>query len=510
MPEVPFDPAHDIRPLVRRLKKPPELWQRRDLVELCLNDGIRVVNFRYPSFDGKLRELRIPVTDRLYLDRILAAGERVDGSSLFPGLFPTGASDLYAVPVYRWAFLDPWASDELHVVCRFADADGAPAVSTPDNLLAAAAQALTGSTGLELWGLAELELYLILERRDERFVGRAQRNYHQSAPYLHGRAIADELLREAAAITGRVKYAHAEVGYIDRLASADPELDGRRVEQYEVELDLAPIEDLGCWLAVLRWLARAIADRHGASVTYVPKLDEGMAGSGMHLHLALRQGEENVIRDRQGELSEAALRLIGGLLRHAPELTAFGNTVAGSYLRLVPNQEAPTRLSWGRRDRAALVRVPLDFATKRRLDQTMNPGETGPYPAGLARPTVEYRSPDGSAFPHLLLAAITLAIADGLADPAALALARAAEAGAAERPSELGELPRSAVEAARRLADGRAFFERGGFAPKLIDRVLGQLRAEADEDLSERLRRLPAAERLVESRRLMHKDLHKH
>ena len=81
------DSTWDIRPLVRRLGKPPEQWQRSDLVELCLADGIQVVNFRYTSFDGKLRELRLPVNDRDYLERILAGGERVDGSSLFPGLF---------------------------------------------------------------------------------------------------------------------------------------------------------------------------------------------------------------------------------------------------------------------------------------------------------------------------------------------------------------------------------------------------------------------------------------
>lgn len=571
------DPAFDLRPLVRRLGKLPAAWQRRDLVDFCLADGIRVVNFRYASFDGKLRELRLPVSSRAYLDRILAAGERVDGSSLFHGLFATGQSDLYVVPVYRWAFLDPWASDELHVVCRFADAHGAPCALTPDNLLASLAAQLRADTGLALHALAELELYLILERADHRFTGRSQRNYHQSAPYLHGRAIADEILRQAAAISGCVKYAHGEVGYIDQLASGDPELDGRRVEQYEIELDLAPIEDLGCWLGVLRWLVRAVAARHGASATFVPKLDEGMAGSGMHVHLALLEpgpavrpaapsesayrrpvaardrertrttggadGEPggtvaghgpasdpatategvNRMRAGDGSLSPAALGLVGGLLRHAPALTAFGNTVAGSYLRLVPNQEAPTRLSWGRRDRSALIRVPLDFATANRLDRVMNPGEEGPYPEGLARPTVEIRSPDGSAFPQLLLAGLTAAILDGLTDPGAVELARLAEAGgdgtagsAAGAPATegattgLGRLPRSAVEAGEFLAAARGFWERQGFAPALLDRVIAQLSAEADDDLADRLRRLPAAERLAESRRLMHKDLHKH
>ena len=82
----------DIRPLVRGLGKPPAEWQRWDLERFCLEHRVRVVNLRYPSLDGKLRELRLPVNDRRYLDRILAAGERVDGSSLFPGLFDAGES----------------------------------------------------------------------------------------------------------------------------------------------------------------------------------------------------------------------------------------------------------------------------------------------------------------------------------------------------------------------------------------------------------------------------------
>jgi glutamine synthetase len=79
--------AHDIRPLVRRIGKLPADWQRADLVRVCQQDGIRVLNLHYPALDGKLKELRVPVNSTAYLERILAAGERVDGSSLFPGLF---------------------------------------------------------------------------------------------------------------------------------------------------------------------------------------------------------------------------------------------------------------------------------------------------------------------------------------------------------------------------------------------------------------------------------------
>ena len=504
---------HCIRPLVRRLGLPPEAWSRADLVRYALEAGVRCVNFRYPSLDGKLRELRLPVNDRDYLERILAAGERVDGSSLFPGLFPTGASDLYAVPVYRWAFANPWAEDELDIVCRFVGPDGAPSADTPDNLLATAARRFRETTGGELLALAELEFYLILDREDDRFSGKAQRSYHQSAPYLHGRPIADDILRKVSAVTGAVKYCHSEVGYIDRIESAEPELDGRRVEQYEIEFDLLPIEDLGCWLTVARWLVREIAARHGASVTFVPKLDQGMAGSGLHLHLAVERDGVNTMRQRSGELSEDALGVVGGILHNASPLTAFGNTVSASFLRLVPGQEAPTRICWGRRNRATLMRVPLDFAAERRLDRAVNPGEPGDYPADLSRPTVEYRGPDGSAFNHLLLAAVAGCAEKGMSDPALRERALAMEVGAdtsAEELARLEQLPGSAVAAARSLREHRPLFEEGGMSPRLIDYVIGRLETEADEDLAARLAELPAAERLTEARRLMHKDLHKH
>ncbi len=503
----------DIRPLVRRLGKAPEDWQRKDLIELCHTDGIRIVNFRYASFGGKLRELRIPVNNQRYLERILTTGERVDGSSLFPGLFSTAESDLYVVPVYRWAFLNPWAEDELEIVCRFADRHGNPCALTPDNVLADAVHRLRAATGANLRALAELEFYLLLDRRDEGFAAKAQRNYQQSTPFLHGHEIANEILRIVSDVTGGVKYCHSEVGYIDKLDSDNPEIDGRRVEQYELEFDLMDIEDLACWLTVARWLIRTIAYRHGASVTYLPKLDEGMAGSGMHLHLALQREGLNIMCDQSGDLSEDALRLIGGILGRAKPLTAFGNTVVSSYLRLVPNHEAPTSVCWGYRNRSSLMRVPLDFRTSRRMDRIMNPGEQSADPSGLTRPTVEYRSPDGTAFCYLLLAAITLAVHEGLNSSDHLELAKKLQVKGnvfTQREAGLESLPMSAVAAARELHQARSFFEDSGLPAPLIELVIKKLVGESDEGLSDKLRVLPAAERLAASRRLMHKDLHKH
>jgi glutamine synthetase len=508
---------HDLRPLVQRLGKLPADWQRGDLVKYCLDNGVRIVNLRYPSLDGKLKELRLPVNNHKYLDQILAAGERVDGSNLFPGLLEPSASDLYVVPVYRWAFVNPWADDELDIVCRFADSKGEPSSATPDNLLNSLAERLMAQSGMELHALTELEFYLILDRADERFTGRSQRNYHQSAPYLHGLPLANEILRVVSAVTGAVKYCHSEVGYIDRLGSRDPELNGKRVEQYELEFNLLPIQDAACWTAVARWLVRVVADRHQQSATFLPKLDEDMAGSGLHVHLALYRDGQNMMHNADGGLSEEALRLIGGVLRHAEPLTAFGNTVAASYLRLVPHQEAPTRVCWGRSNRSSLIRVPLAFDLANPLDRVFNVGEKGEYPSRdvLARPTIEFRSPDGSAFTYLLLAAIVACVMDGLADDDSLALARElhVEGNIFAQPElleRLVSLPAHAVEAAQILREKRSFFETQGFSSQLIDVVIGKLEDEDDDELSEKLRELPAADRLKRSRLLMHKDVHKH
>lgn len=503
---------HDVRPLVRMLGKWPEEWQRQDLVDLCLQEDISVINFRYPALDGKLKELRLPVTNPQYLERILAAGERVDGSSLFPGVFDASRSDLYVIPVYRWAFLNPWAEDELDIVCRFADAQGRPCRETPDNVLAAAAAHFRGRTGVELEALTELEFYVFIDDVAGRFTSKTQRNYHQSSPYIQSRPLADDIIRIVSNVTGGVKYCHSEVGYMDHITSEMAEINGKRVEQYELEFDLMPVEDLGCWMTVARWLIREIADRHGASVTYLPKLDEGMAGNGMHVHLALKKDGKSIMHDASGRLSDGALGLIGGLLENAAPLTGFGNTVAASYLRLVPGQEAPTSVCWGYHNRSGLIRVPLGFDCAERLDLAMNPNERGEYPSSLARPTVEYRSPDGSAYPLLLLSAVTMCADHGVDNPSCVDLARRLEVseGQDEPAASYEQLPDTAVAAGRLLEERRGFFEEKGLPPRLIDIIVDKLKSERDEGLTAKLKALPAAERLMASRRLMHKDIHKH
>ena len=277
----------------------------------------------------------------------------------------------------------------------------------------------------------------------------------------------------------------------------------------------APIEEVGDNLIQARWLIRNIAYKYGCVATFAPKLKEGIAGTGLHVHMKLMQNGKNVMTDKTGELSKQAKKLIGGLCTYADSLTAFGNTVSSAYLRLVPNQEAPTRICWSDLNRSAMIRVPLGWSKTSNLASKLNGQEDSGLKEPVDRQTIEFRSPDGSAIIHLLMAGITLAAEWGLTHPESLKIARERYVSGNifkndKLLQKLAALPGSCVESARILLEKRGLYERKHIFPKsIIEHVAESLRAENDEHMNEFLVDLPADDRLQETRRIMHKDLHR-
>jgi glutamine synthetase len=201
---------------------------------------------------------------------------------------------------------------------------------------------------------------------------------------------------------------------------------------------------------------------------------------------------------------------------YASTLSAFGNTVASSFLRLVPNQEAPTRICWSHNNRSALIRVPLGWSKESHLAKVVNPADDQGYVDSRGRQTVEIRSPDGSASFHLLLAGITTAAEHGLTSEGMLAVAERTNVEGnvfsdKKVMESLEPLPSSCVQCARLLDERRDMYEKGGvFPPRVIDYQIELLKNEDDEKLNRDFSRLPAEERLIATRELMHKDIHRH
>ncbi|OGD30551.1 MAG: glutamine synthetase [Candidatus Aminicenantes bacterium RBG_13_63_10] len=510
-------------PLSVLLDKDPQDFRRADLLRILREKNIERITFHYTALDGKLKELKLPAVDIEQAECLLAEGERADGSSLFRGMVDMGLSDVYVVPVYKTAFLNPFDDRSLDFVCRYLTKDGEPAPFALDNILARAAALFRGGTGLDIHALGELEFFVLGEDGANIYPAAKQRSYHGSAPFIKSGHLLDEMLRHIAQITGAVKYGHSEVGFVESVRSDIEEIRGKRAEQLEVEFQSRPVEDMADALVLGRWLIRNIAFRRGCVVTFTPKIEEGVAGNGLHFHLELLKSGRNIMTGPDGKLSSEARRLIGGLCHYADSLTAFGNTVSSAYLRLVPNQEAPTRICWSDLNRSAMVRVPLGWTRVQDLGSLINQAERSRFRNVKGRQTVELRSPDGSALIHLLLAGIVMA-ADWafrgdrslFKDSGPLELAdRLYVTGNifndAALLDRLPVLPNSCVASSRILLQKRDLYERDGvFPPSVIDYVAKVLAEENDEFMNEKLADLPSDDRLHETRRIMHKDLHRH
>ena len=503
-------------PLSALLNKEREDFTRVDLLRIIKEKNIERLTFHYTALDGHLKEVRLPFSDLHEAERLLASGERVDGSNLLKGLVDAAVSDLYVVPSYKSAFINPFDPRSLDLVCRFLDRDGSLARLPPDNILAIAHQRFKDRTGMALHVLGELEFFLVSPGGADFYTRGRQTGYHSASPFTKGGEVVDEMVRYLQQITGAVKYAHSEVGFIESVRSDRQVLLGSRAEQHEIEFQTRPVDEMGDFITLAKWLIRNVAYRHGMMATFAPKLEEGVAGNGFHVHMELVREGKNIMCGAQRGLSEEALKLIGGVVHYASTLSAFGNTVAAAFLRLVPNQEAPTRICWSHSNRSVLIRVPLGWSGCTDLAKSVNPQEPSTFVDDRGRQTVEIRSPDGSALFHLLLAGLVTAAEYGLTSPGMLELADRTyvEGNIFENPellARLEALPGSCVACSRLLAQRRGMYDEFGvFPPSVIDYVVDLLAKENDEHLNRQLSRMPAEERLTATRQIMHRDLHKH
>ncbi len=229
-----------------------------------------------------------------------------------------------------------------------------------------------------------------------------------------------------------------------------------------------------------------IGYKHGVAISFAPKISVGHAGSGLHFHTCLVKNGKNAMIEK-GELSLDAKKNISGYMVLAKSLTAFGNTVPTSYLRLVPHQEAPTKICWGLRDRSALVRVPLSWIKAANMVGELNPGINNVNFKTDHGQTVEFRSADGSANIHLFLAGLCVAARHGFEIKNSVKLANNFFVGN-KRNTKFTRLPSSCHASADCLSEDRRIYEEYGvFSASLIDSKIKQLKSYDDKKLNETL-----------------------
>lgn len=467
--------------VVAFLGKPNTEFTKADIIRYIQENGIRMVNFMYPAGDGRLKTLNFVINNLAYLDAILTCGERVDGSSLF-SFIEAGSSDLYVIPRFRTAFLDPFAEiPTLSMLCSFFNKDGEPLESSPEYTLHKACRAFQNVTGMEFQAMGELEYYVIAPDCGM-FPATDQRGYHESAPYAKFNDFRTQCMAYIAQAGGQIKYGHSEVGNFT--------LNGMIYEQNEIEFLPVRAQDAADQLMIAKWIIRNLAYKNGYDITFAPKITTGKAGSGLHIHMRIvKDGHNQMLAD--GVLSETARKAIAGMMELAPSITAFGNTNPTSYFRLVPHQEAPTNICWGDRNRSVLVRVPLGWAAKADMCMTANPLEAESHYDTTQKQTVEMRSPDGSADLYQLLAGLAVACRHGFELENAAEIAERTYVNVnihqkenAAKLAALAQLPDSCAASADCLERQRTWFEQYNvFSPAMIDGIIRKLRAYEDKTL---------------------------
>ncbi len=472
-------------PLVQYLNKPAEEFTKADIIKYIEDNNVEMINFRYASIDGRLKTLNFVITSREHLETILTCGERVDGSSLFKHI-EAGSSDLYVIPRFKTAFLNPFTRiPTIDILCAFYNKDGEPLDSAPEYILRKAHKVLKERTGYSFEVMGELEYYII-SRKDDLFLADDQRGYHESEPFSKWAEFRRDAMLYIAQTGGLIKYGHSEVGNFT--------LGDMVYEQNEIEFLPTTLEDAADQLLIAKWILRQLAYKHGVTVTFAPKITVGKAGSGMHIHTRLmKDGRNAMIENRK--LSDVAKKAIAGYLDLAPSLTAFGNMNPTSYFRLVPHQEAPTNICWGDRNRSVLVRVPLGWTGKANMIKDVNPLESDEQFDHSMKQTVEFRCPDGSADVYLLLAGLTVAARHGIEMANALEFAEKRYVDVnifneeyKERLSLLDQLPVCCADSADQLErQANIYMEYNVFPKSMIDGVIKLLKSFNDSHLREEI-----------------------
>ncbi|WP_165245358.1 type I glutamate--ammonia ligase [Paludisphaera soli] len=369
---------------------------------------VTTVDLRFMDFPGVWQHFSIPA-DAL-TEETFEEGLGFDGSSVV-GWRAINEADLLVVPQPETALVDPFmAQPTLTMICNIHDPITHQDYTRDPRNIARKAVAYMRSTGVADYCLLapELEFFVF---DDVRFDQRANEAFYHvdsaEGAWNRGRVEGPNLGYKTGSGLGyfpcpptdslvnlRSDMARlmAECGIATSAHFHEVATGG----QCEIDLDASDLMESADRVMMARYIIRNVAARGGKTATFMPKPLYGDNGSGMHTHLSLWKDDEPILSGNgYAGMSDLGLYAIGGLLKHAAALCAFANPTTNSYKRLIEGFEAPTKVAYSRRNRAAIVRIPVSGASPRSR-------------------RVEYRCPDAAANPYLLFSAMLMAVLDGV------------------------------------------------------------------------------------------------
>jgi glutamine synthetase len=334
--------------------------------------GIRFIRLWFTDVLGFLKSFAITPQE---LETAFLEGMGFDGSSI-EGFARIQESDMVARPDPSTFQIIPWRSEE-HVARMFCDVlnpDGTPFDGDPRLVLGRQLKR-AADLGFTFYVGPELEYFYFKDHQGTEFLDRG--GYFDLTPLDVATGYRKRTVEYLETMGIPVEYVHHEVA----------------PSQHEIDLRYTDALTMADNVMTYRLTVKEVAQEFGIYATFMPKPVFGVNGNGMHTHQSLFEGDRNAFFDATDEyhLSKIGRGYIAGILRHAREITLVLNQWVNSYKRLVPGYEAPVYVCWARRNRSALVRVPM-----------YKPGKEQ-----AAR--IELRSPDPACNPYLAFACMLAA-----------------------------------------------------------------------------------------------------
>ncbi|MCB8969600.1 MAG: glutamine synthetase [Thermoleophilales bacterium] len=339
-----------------------------DVIAAVAEEGIRFVRLWFTDVLGQLKSFSINAAE---LEDAFEGGMGFDGSSI-TGFNPIEESDMIAMPDPSSFAVLPWRPGEDGTARMFCDVQvpgGDPYEGDPRWILRRALERAE-SMGFDAFNVGpELEFYYFKDAKPEGGIPEVldDGGYFDLTTLDAGVDVRRETTLALEQLGIHVEYAHHEVG----------------PSQHEVDMRYKDALAMADDCITYRITVKEYAMRHGWHATFMPKPLNGENGSGMHVHQSLMRDGKNAFYDADDPyfLSGVAKAFIAGQLKHAREIAPLFAQWTNSYKRLVPGYEAPVYLAWSRRNRSALIRVPLyhpgkEMATRAELrcpDPACNP-----------------------------------------------------------------------------------------------------------------------------------------
>ncbi len=337
-------------------------------------DNVKFVRLQFVDINGTIKSIKITSNE---LKEAFKEGIMFDGSSI-EGFVRVYESDMVLKPDPNTFEIYPWDKDVGRIICDVYESDGETRFKgDPRYVLKKNLEELKKLGDYEFHVGPELEYYLYKETEEGFLENQDDESYFDFTPNNLAQKVRKDIAEAMINMNIDFESSHHEVG----------------ASQNEVDFRFSDALETADSILTTKAITKFKARQNDLLATFMPKPFEEEMGNGMHLHINISSGNNLFSGNEKLGLSEKGLNFVGGLLKHSKAITAITNPTVNSYKRMVPGYEAPVYITWGRKNRSTLIRIPTSEEKARRI---------------------EYRSPDPSANPYLAFASILAAGLDGI------------------------------------------------------------------------------------------------